>query len=95
MEARIYQPAKTAVSSGRFKTKKWVVEFEPRSPKLPDRLVGWVGSDDTNQQVRLFFPSREAAIAFCERHGLAYTVDEPHRPIVKPKSYAENFIRRT
>lgn len=94
MQARIYQPAKTAVSSGRHKTRQWVVEHEPRSPRLPDRLVGWVGSDDTDQQVRLFFPTKEAAIAYCERQGLSYTVDEPHQRILRPKSYAENFIRR-
>lgn len=95
MQARIYQPAKTAVQSGRFKTRQWVVEHEPRSAKRPDRLIGWVGSDDTAQQVRLTFPSKEAAIAWCERNGLTYTLSEPHERVVRPKSYADNFIRRT
>ncbi|BCX16496.1 MAG: ETC complex I subunit region [Geminicoccaceae bacterium] len=94
MQARIYQPAKTAVQSGRFKTRYLVVEYEPRSPKMPDRLIGWVGSDDTAQQVRLQFPTKEAAIAWCERNGLDYTVSEPHTRVVRPKSYADNFIRR-
>ena len=94
MQARIFQPAKTAVQSGRFKTRHWVVEYEPRSPKVPDRLIGWCGSDDTAQQVRLQFPTKEAAIARCERHGLDYTVSEPHARVVRPKSYADNFIRR-
>jgi hypothetical protein len=94
VQARIFQPAKTAVQSGRFKTRHWVVEYEPRSPKMPDRLIGWVGSDDTAQQVRLQFPTKEAAIAWCERHGLDYTVSEPHNRVVRPKSYADNFIRR-
>lgn len=95
MQARIYQPAKTAVQSGRFKTRRWVVEHEPRSVQRPDRLIGWVGSDDTAQQVRLTFPSKEAAIAWCERNGLSYTLSEPHERVVRPKSYADNFIRRT
>lgn len=93
MQARIYQPAKTAVQSGRFKTRYWVVEYEPRSPKMPDRLIGWVGSDDTAQQVRLQFPTKEAAIAWCERNGLDYTLSEPHARVVRPKSYADNFLR--
>ena len=31
MDARIYQPAKPATQSGRFKTRLWVVEPEPHS----------------------------------------------------------------
>lgn len=95
MQARIYQPARTAVQAGRRKTKEWVVEFEPRSRKEADRLIGWVGSDDTAQQVRLKFPTREAAIAYCRREDLTYQLFEPRQRIVRPKAYAENFIRKT
>ena len=94
-QARIYQPAKTAVQSGRFKTRHWIVEMEPASPKQADRLIGWVGSDDTDKQVILRFPTKEAAIAYCRRNGLSFTVNEPHHRVVRPKSYADNFIRRT
>jgi hypothetical protein len=94
MDARIYQPAKPATQSGRFKTRHWVVEHEPKSRQEPDRLIGWIGSDDTENQLRLNFPTREAAIAYCERHGLTYSVTEPHEREVRPKSYADNFIRR-
>jgi hypothetical protein len=94
MQVRIYQPAKTAVSSGRFKTRFWLVEFEPRSRKEADRLIGWVGSDDTEQQVTLRFASKEAAIAYCEKRGIAYTLSLPHERQIRPKAYAENFIRR-
>jgi hypothetical protein len=93
-EARIYQPAKPAPQSGRFKTRFWLVEMEPRSRKDPDRLIGWVGSDDTEQQLQLRFPSREAAIAYCERRGLGYSLDEPRPRVVRPRSYADNFIPR-
>jgi hypothetical protein len=95
MDARIYQPAKPATQSGRFKTKFWIVEHEPRTRAEPDRLIGWVGSDDTDKQVELRFATREAAIAYCQRNGLSYSVSEPHERAVYPKSYAENFIRRT
>ena len=95
MQARIFQPAKTATSSGRFKTRSWLVELEPRSRREADALIGWVGSDDTDQQVTLRFPTKEAAIAFCQKKGLSFSVSEPHAQIVRPKSYAENFIRRT
>jgi hypothetical protein len=94
MDARIYQPAKPATQSGRFKTKFWIVEHEPKARQEPDRLIGWVGSNDTDNQVSLRFPTKEAAITYCTRAGLGYSVAEPHPRIVRPKSYAENFIRR-
>ena len=92
--ARIYQPAKTAVQQGRAKTKHWVLEMEPSDKQLPDPLMGWMGSSDTQRQVYLRFPTREAAIAYAQRHGLEYRVFEPHRRVVRPKSYADNFIRK-
>ncbi len=95
MQARIFRPAKTAIQSGRRKTKDWVVEFEPRSRVEADRLIGWNGSDDTNRQVQLRFPTKEAAISYCRRENLTFQVFEPHTRVVVPKSYAENFIRRT
>ncbi len=94
MAARIYQPAKTATSSGRAKTRWWVVEFEPRSRPEAERLVGWVGSPDTEQQVTLRFSSREAAIQYCQRRGIPFELEEPHVRAIRPKSYAANFLRR-
>ena len=93
-DARIYQPAKTAVQSGRAKTRKWVLEMEPRSRIEADRLIGWVGSDDTGRQVSLSFPTREAAIAYADRTGLTYQLDDPHQRTLRLQSYADNFIRR-
>jgi NADH dehydrogenase ubiquinone Fe-S protein 4 len=92
--ARIYRPARTATQSGRAKTLRWVLEMEPQSPKEADPLCGWIGSDDTEQQVRLRFPTKAAAIAYARRQGLDYRVHEPHERVVRPKSYADNFIRK-
>jgi hypothetical protein len=94
MTARIYQPAKSATQSGRAKTRYWVLEMEPRSRREPDPLVGWIGSDDTEQQVQLRFPDLDSAIAYAKRRGVPYRVLNPRRPVIRPKSYAENFIRR-
>jgi hypothetical protein len=94
MVARIYRPAKTATSSGRAKTLYWVLEMEPKAPKVTDPLCGWIGSGDTEQQVQLRFPSKTAAIAHAEREGVDYRVFEPHQRVVVPKSYAANFIRK-
>ena len=94
MDARIYQPAKPAPQSGRLKTKFWIVEHEPAARQEPDSLIGWVGSGDTENQVILRFPTREAAIAYCRKNGLSYTISEPRARVVRPKSYAENFTGR-
>jgi len=40
MQVRIYQPAKTAMQSGRGKTQQWLLEFEPARPKGPEPLMG-------------------------------------------------------
>ena len=80
MTARIYKPAKTAMQSGLANTKAWVLDFEPEAPRTVEPLMGWTSSGDMRQQVRLRFPSKEEAIAYCERHGIAYQVSEaqPH-----------------
>jgi hypothetical protein len=91
MEARIYQPAKNAMQSGRAKQDTWVLEYLPVETKKSDPLMGWSGSGDTNTQVKLKFPSCEAAVARATSLGLDYAVKQPKSRIVKAKSYADNF----
>jgi len=91
MKARIYKPAKTAMQSGKANTRRWTLEFEPRFARTRDPLMGWTSSADTDQQVRLTFESEEAAIAYCEKHGIDYVVRAPKERRLRPKSYAENF----
>ena len=94
MDVRIYSPAKTATQSGRAKTHRWVLEFESTAPREVDDLMGWTGSRDTQAQVRLDFGSKEEAVAYAEKHGHSFTIEEPHQRRVAPKSYADNFLRR-
>lgn len=91
MEVRIYKPAKTAMQSGRGKTRDWVMEYEPQDRPAPDALIGWVGSSDTRRQVTLRFPSKEEAIAYARKHGYTYTVQEEKPRRIRPKAYADNF----
>ena len=90
-QARIYRPTKTAMQSGRAKTKKWVLEFEPASRRDPDPLMGWSSAQDTLNEVQLRFDTLDEALAFAEKHGLEYTLIEPHARSPKAKSYADNF----
>jgi hypothetical protein len=89
--ARIYRPAKTAMQSGKAKTKDWVLEFEPESAKLPDPLMGWAQSKDMDGQVRLSFETREEAIAYAQTHQIPFRVMDP-KPVKRViKAYADNF----
>jgi hypothetical protein len=91
MTARIYKPSKTAMQSGQANTKDWALDFEPEQPREVEPLMGWTSSGDMRQQVRLRFPSKEDAIAYCEREGIAYQVTEELPPRRRGMSYADNF----
>jgi hypothetical protein len=89
--ARILEQERKTTQSGKANTGKWILEFERKQGQRPDPLTGWNGSGDTNTQVRIAFASKEAAIAYCERHGLAYHV-VPAPPVrLKIQAYADNF----
>ncbi len=91
MLARIYKPAKTAMQSGRAKTKEWVLEYEPATPREIDPLMGWTSSNDMLSQVRLFFETKEEAIDYAQKNGIPFRVFEPNRRAFIKKSYADNF----
>lgn len=91
MSARIYQNPKNAMQSGKAKTHIWVLEFEPAEAKKPDPLTGWAGSGDTQQQVRLTFPSQEAASAYAEKYGIKAMVKSTPQKRLKLQAYADNF----
>ena len=91
MRARIYRPAKNAMQSGKARTKQWLLEFEPEKPRTIDPLMGWTSSGDMRQQVRLRFDTAEEAVAYCERHGIAYQVFEAKPASRRTISYSDNF----
>lgn len=89
--ARIYQRPKNAMQSGRYRTDRWVLEYAPGEAKQPDPLTGWAGSGDTREQLKLSFPSQEAAIAYAEREGVAFVVVPAPKKALKLQAYADNF----
>ena len=88
--ARIFRPAKTAMQSG-ARTRKWVLAYEPASRRRPEALMGWISAEDTLNEVQLHFETLDEAVAFADKHGLDYSVIEPHSRRPKAKSYADNF----
>jgi hypothetical protein len=90
--ARIYKPAKTAMQSGTAKTHSWVLDFEPEAPRTVEPLMGWTSSSDMRSQVKLRFETKEEAVAYCEREGIAYQVfDAGDAPARRAISYSDNF----
>ena len=89
--ARISELERKTTQSGKANVGRWLLEFERQEALRPDPLTGWNGSGDTNPQVRLAFPSKEAAIAYCDKHGLDCHV-VPAGPVqLKIQAYADNF----
>lgn len=89
--AKIYRPAKTAMQSGKAKTHQWLLEYERPEPGTPDALMGWNTMPDTIAEIKLWFATKEEAIAYATSKKIDYSVSEPHKAVVPPKAYAENF----
>ena len=93
MRARIFKPAKTAMSSGTANTRQWVLEFAPDSPREVDPLMGWTSSSDMDSQVHLRFETLEAARDYAKEHGIDAVVLKPksRKPNIRKGGYGENF----
>ena len=94
MKVKIYQPSKSAMQSGRGNSAKWVLEYELATPRRTEPLMGWTASNDTLNQVRMKFASKDAAVAFAESEGWEYDVEEAQERKVKPQNYVDNFKYR-
>jgi len=91
MKARIYLPAKTAMQSGRAKTHEWLLEYDAAAARFVEPLMGWTGADGTMSELVLRFPTKEAAIAYAEKHGVEYELEEPRARRIPRRAYADNF----
>jgi len=91
MLARIYRPSKNAMQSGRANTLGWVLEFEPATARWADRLMGWTQTTDLNGQVRMPFATKEEAVAYARKHGIAFQLLDTKPPKRIIKTYSDNF----
>ena len=91
MRARIYKPEKGATQSGLGKVNNWVLEYETRTPRRPESLMGWTASGDTLNQVRMTFETLEEAQAYAQAHDIGYTVLPEHNRKIRPRNYGDNF----
>ncbi len=91
MSARIYRPAKSATQSGKGRSKRWLLEFEPQSAREIEPLMGWTGSGDMKSQIKLWFATCDEAVAYATRNAIAYHVEEPNISTHKTIVYSDNF----
>ncbi len=96
MRARIFKPARNAMTSGMAKTHVWVLEFIQESSRTVDPLMGWTSSDDTQSQVRLRFATKEAAQEYADTHGIdaMVSIPQPRKANIRPGGYGENFATK-
>ena len=90
-KVRIYQKSKNAMQSGRALTGRWVLEYESDAHRTPEPLMGWTQSDDTMEQVRLYFDSCEKAKEYAVEKNLGYTILPSHERKIRPRNYSDNF----
>jgi uncharacterized protein involved in type VI secretion and phage assembly len=91
LKVKIYQPTKTAMQSGRAKTKQWKLEYDQTDTNFVEPLMGWTGQTDTLQQLNLWFETKEQAVNYAVDNAMNYQVVEPKKKIMQKKSYSDNF----
>merc|ERR1711963_54169 len=87
---RIFVPAANAMQSGTFGTRRWRMEFDERE-RWENPLMGWSSTGDPLSNTEVNFQSKEDAIAFCEKNGWSYFIEEQKLPTRKVKNYGANF----
>ena len=92
-KAKIYKPSKTATQSGRGKIKKWLLEFETKQT-FTNQLMGWESSNDTLQEVKIEFETKEQAVEYAKKNNINFEIQKPKKRKMIIKSYADNFINK-
>jgi hypothetical protein len=72
-------------------TRSWRLEFLPESPRGIEPLMGWTSSSDMRSQIRLTFETCAEAVAYAERNGIPYRIEEPKEAKRRIVSYSDNF----
>ena len=80
------------MQSGNRNTQKWVLEIEPeQNSRFVEPIMGWTGTEDNTQQLRLYFATSDDAVRYAKEQGFEYVISQPKDKKYKPKSYSDNF----
>lgn len=81
----IIEPLETGPPHGGLaRRNEWRLRFAPRAKPLVDPLTGWTGSEDALNNLDMRFPSRDAAVEYCQRIALRFEVHEPGAQACQP-----------
>lgn len=87
-------------TSGRAGAKGWILRFERRRPQTIEPLMGWTADDDPLMQVEMTFETREQAIAYADREGLACRIEgervvprESEADPAAPAAFVVSYVR--
>jgi len=72
----------------------WLMDWDPlpKGHRWENPLMGWQSSGDFMQGERIGFKSKDEAIAFANKQGYEYFVQEPNERKIVPKAYANQFV---
>ena len=74
--------------------KMWYVKtISDNNYRHIDDLTGWISTENSENQFKLKFETKEAAINYAKEKGYQYTLQEDRELKIKPKSYADNFLK--
>ncbi len=91
MVTKIYNPVKNPMQSGKGKSDSWLLEFDRKDARYIDPVMGWTGSSNAKQQLRLEFNSKGDAIAYAKRKNIEYQLVEPETSTYNLRAYSDNF----
>ena len=91
MFARIFQPAPSAMQSGRGNSRQWILELPKGHAGVIDPLTGTYRSTDMAAQLDLRFETLDAAIAYAKANNIPHRVIKPRKVRRVSRSYSENF----
>ena len=91
MVLRIYKPTKTAMQSGRSKSKSWIAEYISAESLEKDSLMGWNSSKDTKTQIKIYFNTLEKAVEWAKKNNYQFEIINSQDRKIIPKKYSDNF----
>ena len=95
---KIWQKAKTAMSSGTAKIHRWHITWGPPKTSL-NGLMGWTGGDDPMAAMDMEFDTQEAAIRFAKKMGWKYDLKPEMKDTNASRfgtnNYSHNFLPKS
>ena len=79
------------MQSGLGRTKRWVFEYQKEKDTITEPLMGWNGSQDTMEQIKLFFDDVDQAINYAKKNKIEYEVIPEMKKKYTGKLYSDNF----